>query len=75
MATPSTAWREQVAPDEDERFAGYARQFTAMQRAKSVAFGNGRALHRKQHLGLKARLEVLDALPEHARHGLFAAPL
>ena len=74
MAAPSTAWREQVAPDEDERFAGYAQQFTAMQRAKSAAFGNGRALHRKQHLGLKARLEVLDGLPEHARQGLFAAP-
>ncbi|HJW11965.1 MAG TPA: catalase [Albitalea sp.] len=72
--TPSTEWREQVAPDEAKRFAGYARQFVEMQRAKSARFGNGRALHRVQHLGLKARLEVLAGLPEHARHGLFARP-
>ncbi len=71
---PSTEWREQVAPDEGERFAGYARQFVAMQRVKSAQFGNGRALHRLQHLGLKARLEVMVDLPEHARHGLFAKP-
>lgn len=71
---PSTAWREQVAPDEAERFAGYAKQFAAMQQAKSKQFGNGRALHRRQQLGLQAELEVLADLPAHACHGLFAAP-
>lgn len=71
---PSTAWREQVAPDEDARFAGYAKQFAAMQQAKSKKFGNGRALHRRQQLGLRAELEVLAGLPPHARHGLFARP-
>ena len=72
MSAPSTAWREQVAPDEAERFARYAQQFAEMQAAKSAKFGNGRALHRRQQLGLAARLEVLPGLPDHARHGLFA---
>lgn len=74
MNAPSTAWREVVAPDEAERFAGYGRQFVAMQAAKSKKFGTGRALHRKQQLGLAARFEVLGGLPAHARHGLFGAP-
>ncbi len=72
MAAPSTAWRERIAPDEATRFAGYAEQFAAMQRAKSARFGQGRALHRKQQLGLRASLDVLDGLPEHAAQGLFA---
>lgn len=72
MAAPSTAWREQIAADEDTRFAGYAEQFAAMQRAKSARFGAGRALHRKQQLGLKATLDVLEGLPAQAAQGLFA---
>lgn len=72
--TPSTAWREQIAADEAERFAGYAQAFAEMQRAKSQRFGAGRALHRQQQLGLSATLEVLGKLPAHARHGLFARP-
>jgi len=71
---PSTDWREQVAPDEDERFARYARDFAAMQQRKSRKYGNGRALHRKQLIGLQAEFEVLPDLPAPARHGLFAAP-
>jgi hypothetical protein len=75
MALPSTRWRERVGPDEERRFASYAEQFAEMQRAKSAKFGNGRALHRRQQLGLSARLEVLPGLPGHARHGLFSAPV
>ena len=75
MAAPSKAWRETIAPDEAERFARYAQQFADMQRAKSARFGTGRALHRRQQLGLKAQLHVLPGLPVHARHGLFEAPL
>lgn len=71
---PSTEWKEQIAPDENERFERYARDFVEMQRRKSERFGNGRALHRKQILGLKASFEVLSDLPEAARHGLFAVP-
>jgi hypothetical protein len=71
LATPSTAWREQIAADEEARFAGYAEQFAALQRAKSARFGAGRALHRKQQLGLAATLDVLEGLPAHAAQGLF----
>lgn len=71
---PSTDWKERVAPDEEERFKGYAAQFTEFQRRKSQRLGAGRALHRVQHVGLRAQLEVLPALPPHAAQGLFAAP-
>jgi hypothetical protein len=74
MAQPSTGWQEKVAPDEAERFARYASAFAGLQRRKSERFGPGRALHRKQVLGVAGRLEVLDGLPGHARHGLFASP-
>lgn len=72
MAAPSTEWRETVAPDETARFAGYAEQFVDMQKRKSAKYGNGRALHRKQLLALRASFEVLPELPAYARHGLFA---
>jgi hypothetical protein len=71
---PSTAWKEQIAPDEAERFEGYARDFAEMQKRKSQKYGNGRALHRKQLQGLKASFDVLPDLPEAARHGLFSKP-
>lgn len=74
MATPSTQWTERIAPDEAERHAGYARDFEQIQALKSAKFGKGRALHRKQQLGLRGSFEVLSELPAHARHGLFAAP-
>ena len=74
MGAPSTDWRESAAPDEAVRFAGYAEQFVEMQKRKSAKYGNGRALHRKQLLALRATLEVQPDLPAHARHGLFARP-
>lgn len=71
---PSTQWKEEIPAGEDERMASMARQFTQMQQAKNERYGKGRALHRKQQLGLRASLEVLPGLPAHARHGLFAVP-
>ena len=70
----STEWKEQIAPDEAERFERYAQAFAEMQKRKSQKFGNGRALHRKQLQALKATFDVLPDLPEPARHGLFARP-
>ena len=69
---PSTDWHEQIGKDEAERFAGYARQFAAIQERKSKRQGAGRALHRKQLTAAKGRLEILGDLPEFARQGLFA---
>lgn len=74
QATPSTNWREIIAADEQTRFANYAELFAAMQRAKSERYGKGRALHRKQIVGLPANLEIFSDLPEHAHQGLFARP-
>ena len=71
---PSTQWKEQIAADEAERFAGYGQAFAAIQARKSKKYGTGRALHRKQLTAAKGSLQVLDGLPEFARHGLFAAP-
>lgn len=72
--TPSTQWKEQIAPDEAERFEGYGRIFTAIQARKSKRYGAGRALHRKQIAGAQGSLQVMDNLPEFARQGIFAVP-
>ena len=74
MKQPSTAWRERVAPDEAALLERVAVVMGGLQRARSAKFGQGRALHRKQLLAATGTLEVLADLPEHARHGLFAAP-
>jgi catalase len=74
MTTPSTEWKERIAADEAGRHAGYARDFEQIQALKSAKYGKGRALHRKQQLGLQSTFEVLSGLPGHARHGLFAEP-
>ena len=68
----STDWQEKVAPDEEQRYAEYARQFAQLQVRKSVRWGPGRTLHRKQLTAASGTLEVLDSLPSYARHGLFA---
>jgi hypothetical protein len=66
---PSTSWQETVAPDEEARFNRYTEQLMEISRKHE---GKGRALHRKQHVGLRARVEVIDGLPADARQGLFA---
>ncbi|HSI54929.1 MAG TPA: catalase [Ramlibacter sp.] len=73
-ALPSTGWQEKIAPDEDQRYASYAREFAQVQVRKSARWGPGRTLHRKQLTAAQGTLEVLDGLPEFARHGLFATP-
>jgi len=74
VKTPSTEWKEKIAADEDARFQRHGERLVEMQRRVSEKAGPGRALHRKQHLGLRATVAVGDGLPEHARHGLFATP-
>jgi hypothetical protein len=73
-AVASTDWQEKIAPDEQERYEGYARQFAQIQKRKSERWGLGRTLHRKQITAAHGTLEVLDGLPAFARHGLFAKP-
>ncbi|MBV8194006.1 MAG: catalase [Candidatus Dormibacteraeota bacterium] len=74
MASPSTEWKEVVTPDEERRFQRYADGFVAFQRTRSQRYGDGRALHRKQIMGLRAFVDVLPDLPAHAAHGLFTSP-
>ncbi|HYD77240.1 catalase [Ramlibacter sp.] len=71
---PSTGWQEQVDPAEAQRFAGYAEVFTRIQAQRSQRWGVGRGLHRKQLVAAQGTLQVLDGLPDFARHGLFARP-
>lgn len=72
--TPSTGWKEQVAADEEQRYAGHARVFAEIQERMSRRWGTGRALHRKQITAAHGTLEVLSDLPAFATHGLFAGP-
>ena len=74
MRAPSTEWRESIAADEEGRFAGYGGRMAAIQKHAAVRSGPGRALHRNQRLGFRATVEILDGLPAHARHGVFARP-
>jgi catalase len=74
MKPPSTDWQEQIAPDEEAHLKRVAEVIGALQRHRSAKFGPGRALHRKQLLATTGTVEVLDGLPEPARHGLFARP-
>ena len=71
---PSKDWKEIIAPDEDARFALFAKQFVELQRMNAYQGQVGRAVHHKFHGGFKARLEIFADLPEPARHGLFAEP-
>ena len=74
MKPPSTTWQERFPPDEEAHLKRVAEVIGKLQRHRSAKYGRGRALHRKQLLATTGKLEVLDGLPEHARHGLFATP-
>ena len=46
MRTPSTTWREDIAPDEGERFHRYSDELTALQQARSKKQGKGALVRR-----------------------------
>lgn len=71
---PSKDWKEKITPDEAEVFEGFRQVMRGIQDSNSAKQGPGRGLHRKGILALRAEFEVLDGLPAHARHGLFAKP-
>jgi len=70
---PSTDWKEIISPDEQARFEGHARVIREVQAAASAKYGQGRALHRKAILALKATLTVDPGRPAWCRHGVFEA--
>jgi hypothetical protein len=69
----STSWQEQIADGEEARFSVEAEWLAGEQAKRTQRQGKGRALHRRQILGLRGSLEVLPSLPGHAAHGLFAS--
>ncbi len=74
MKPPSKNFTEVISPGEDDKFASYTKKLRAIQKAKSKKYGNGRLLHRKGLLALKAEFIVNAALPAHAAQGIFARP-
>ncbi len=70
---PSTGWEESIDPGEDQRHQQFSELIGGIQQRVDRRHGPGRAVHRKQIAGLAATFEVLDDLPDYARHGLFAA--
>ncbi len=75
MAEPRRDWNERIAPDEAERFAGYAGEIRALQDhfAAKQGIEVRRGFHSKAHAGLRAELEVLPGLPDWAYQGAFTA--
>ncbi len=74
MTTPSKNWKESISSLENEIFEKYKKPFSDLQLRKSEIHGVGRGLHRKQILGLSARLEILADIPDCAKCGLFSSP-
>ncbi|MFT3711703.1 MAG: catalase [Archangium sp.] len=73
MTTPSTDWKEVIAPGEAELFEKLAAQLGALQ--SSLAQKNDglkRGLHAKVNVITRATFEVKSDVPEHLRVGPFA---
>lgn len=70
----STAWREKIAPGEDQAYERAADTLSAIQATRSAKYGPGRGLHRKQLLAARGTLQVRSALPDFAAQGLFSQP-
>ena len=75
--SPSTAWKEEIQPGEQELFERFARDVVVPRQkeiAQRAARPLQRSLHYKPHAGLMAEFHVLPDLPEHARFGAFREP-
>jgi hypothetical protein len=71
-ATPSTDWKEKVAPDEAQQFEAFAKEIQTIQ--KTLA-GTGhdamRGFHAKPHATVAGELTVLPDLAPELRQGIF----
>ena len=73
--TPSTAWKELIAPNEAATFEGLAQDLAGVQAGVASQRGQThRALHARANLLVRAEFEVLASLPPHARVGFFSEP-
>ena len=71
---PATTWKENIAPDENERFERHAQTLRDLQRSAARGGKTHRALHAKGNCAVEATFTVLPNLPPHAAIGLFAQP-
>ena len=74
MRPPSTDWAETISDDEPARHEAFTERILALQSRINAKRGPGRAFHRKPVAALSGTLTVAADLPDHAAHGLFAAP-
>lgn len=74
MTTPSTDWKERLAPGEAALFERLAHDLAAVQQGLAEKRGIQRALHAKPNFVARAAFEVKGGLPESHRVGLFAEP-
>ena len=72
--SPSTAWKEIPLAGEPALFEDFADEIVAYQKKDAVENRPLRGFHAKIHAGFIAEFQVLADLPEHTRHGVFAAP-
>ena len=75
MLPPSTAWKEEMVPGEQELFEDFANRVIAAQQKENAEQTSGklmRGFHAKLHAGVVAEFNVLDGLPEYARFGVFS---
>jgi len=73
MTTPSTEWKERIAPGEAELFERLAQDLAGMQQTLAQKNGIKRGLHAKPNFVARASFEV-KSVPESHRVGLFAEP-
>lgn len=74
MTSPSTDWKEAIAPGESELFEKLAADLGGMQQGLGKSRGLKRALHAKPNFVVRASFEVKGDLPQTHRVGLFAEP-
>ena len=73
--SPSTEWKEVIAPGEGAVFEQLAQDLAGVQARIAAKRGpTQRALHAKANVLVRAEFEVLAGIPEHARVGLYAEP-
>lgn len=70
--SPSTAWREDVQPDEQKLFQGFAAEIRKLQDTAADSGTLRRGFHNKIQAGLRAEFCVMPDRPEQARYGVFS---
>jgi hypothetical protein len=70
---PAKDWKETIPEGEAEEFERHAQVLAGIQKQRASNGTTRRALHAKQHGGLRAEIEIAD-VPEHLKVAVFAQP-